>query len=56
MTEDIETENIWINQCNSFPAGQPFGGYKELDIGRGIRFEAVIEHYTQTKTINLALD
>lgn len=54
--EDIEAGTIWINQYNAFPAGQPFGGYKESGIGREIGFEAVTEHYTQTKTINIALD
>ena len=52
---DIEAGTIWVNQYNDFPAGQPFGGYKESGIGREIGFEAVTEHYTQTKTINVAL-
>ncbi|WP_129113642.1 aldehyde dehydrogenase family protein [Halegenticoccus tardaugens] len=52
---DLEAGNIWINQYNDFPAGQPFGGYKQSGIGRETAFEAV-EHYTQTKTINMALD
>ena len=51
---DIEAGNIWINQYNDFPAGQPFGGYKQSGIGRETAFEAV-EHYTQTKTLNLSL-
>jgi len=46
--------NIWINTYNDFPAGQPFGGYKQSGIGREIGQDAV-DHYTQTKTINISL-
>ncbi len=53
--KDIEAGNIWINQYNDFPAGQPFGGYKQSGIARETAFEAV-EHYTQTKTVNLSLN
>ncbi|WP_231187443.1 aldehyde dehydrogenase family protein [Haladaptatus sp. DYF46] len=53
--EDIEAGNIWVNTYNEFPAGQPFGGYKQSGIGRETAFEA-IEHYTQTKTLNIALE
>jgi aldehyde dehydrogenase (NAD+) len=52
---DIEAGNIWINQHNDFPAGQPFGGYKQSGIGRETARET-IEAYTQTKTINYRLD
>jgi len=43
-----------INTYNDFPAGQPFGGYKQSGIGREIGQDAV-DHYTQTKTINISL-
>lgn len=52
---DIEAGNIWVNQYNEFPAGQPFGGYKQSGIGRETGKET-IEAYTQTKTINFRLD
>ncbi|ERH08677.1 MAG: aldehyde dehydrogenase (acceptor) [halophilic archaeon J07HX64] len=51
---DIEAGNIWVNTYNDFPAGQPFGGYKQSGIGRETAQEAV-EHYTQTKTVNFSL-
>jgi aldehyde dehydrogenase (NAD+) len=51
--KDLEAGSIWINQYNDFPAGMPFGGYKQSGIGREIAFEA-IEHYSQTKTISIA--
>lgn len=53
--KDLEAGNIWVNSYNDFPAGQPFGGYKQSGIGRETAFETV-KHYTQTKTVNLALD
>ncbi|AKU09493.1 aldehyde dehydrogenase family protein [Haloferax gibbonsii] len=53
--KDIEAGNIWVNTYNEFPAGQPFGGYKQSGIGRETAYEA-IKHYTQTKTINISLD
>jgi len=53
--KDIEAGNIWINTYNDFPAGQPFGGYKKSGIGRETAQEAV-DHYTQTKTVNVSLD
>jgi aldehyde dehydrogenase (NAD+) len=53
--KDIEAGNIWVNTYNDFPAGQPFGGYKQSGMGRETAQEAV-EHYTQTKTVNIALE
>ncbi len=53
--EDIEAGNIWVNTYNEFPAGQPFGGFKQSGIGRETAAET-LEHYTQTKSINIALD
>lgn len=52
--EDIEAGNIWVNQYNDFPAGQPFGGYKQSGIGREQSMET-LEHYTQTKSIDMNL-
>lgn len=51
---DIEAGTIWVNTYNQFPAGQPFGGYKQSGIGRETAAEA-LEHYTQTKTITIAM-
>jgi aldehyde dehydrogenase (NAD+) len=52
---DIEAGNIWVNHHNAFPAGQPFGGYKQSGIGRETARET-LEAYTQTKTINFNLE
>jgi aldehyde dehydrogenase (NAD+) len=51
---DIEAGNIWVNQHNDFPAGQPFGGYKQSGMGRETARET-LESYTQTKTLNIKL-
>ena len=51
---DIEAGNIWVNQYNDFPAGQPFGGYKQSGIGREQAADT-LDHYSQTKTINMTL-
>lgn len=52
---DIEAGTIWVNTYNDFPAGQPFGGYKQSGIGRETA-KVAIDHYTQTKTVNFALE
>ena len=51
---DIEAGNVWVNQYNTFPAGQPFGGYKQSGMGRETARET-LEAYTRTKTINFDL-
>ena len=53
--KDIEAGTIWVNTYNDFPTGSPFGGYKQSGIGREIGAEAV-EHYTQTKAVNISLE
>jgi len=51
---DLEAGTVWVNQYQDFPAGMPFGGYKQSGIGRETAFET-IEEYTQTKAIDLSL-
>jgi aldehyde dehydrogenase (NAD+) len=52
--KDIEAGNVWVNQYNDFPAGQPFGGVKQSGIGRE-QAKETLEAYTTTKTINISL-
>jgi aldehyde dehydrogenase (NAD+) len=52
--EDLEVGTIWVNQYQDFPAGLPFGGYKQSGIGRETTFETVRE-YTRTKSIDVSL-
>ena len=51
---DIEAGHIWVNQHHDVPSGLPFGGYKQSGIGRELAQETM-EHYQQTKTINIGL-
>lgn len=51
----VRTGRVWVNTYNQFPAGAPFGGYKESGIGRETH-KMILRAYTQTKNviINLA--
>lgn len=51
---DLEAGTIWVNQYNDFPTGMPFGGYKQSGIGRE-RAQETIEHYTQTKSLDISV-
>ncbi len=46
----VRTGRIWVNQYNAFPAGAPFGGYKESGIGRETH-KMILDAYQQTKNI-----
>ncbi len=51
---DIEAGYIWVNSYHDLVPGLPFGGYKQSGMGRELSAET-LDHYRQTKTINLAL-
>ncbi|WP_255149302.1 aldehyde dehydrogenase family protein [Halorarius halobius] len=51
---DIEAGYIWVNSYHDLVPGLPFGGYKQSGIGRELSAET-LDHYRQTKTINLSL-
>jgi aldehyde dehydrogenase (NAD+) len=51
---DIEAGYIWINSYHDIVPGLPFGGYKQSGIGRELGADT-LDHYRQTKTINLSL-
>lgn len=55
VAKSIRTGRIWVNTYNTFPAGAPFGGYKDSGIGRETD-KSILQHYTQAKNIivNLA--
>jgi len=50
VANGIRTGRIWVNTYNQFPAGAPFGGYKESGIGRETH-KAILDAYQQTKNI-----
>ncbi|MFZ3071429.1 MAG: aldehyde dehydrogenase family protein [Anaerolineaceae bacterium] len=54
VAKGIQTGRMWVNTYNSFPAGAPFGGYKESGIGRETH-KVILEHYTQMKNIIINL-
>lgn len=54
VAKEIRTGRVWVNTYNSFPAGAPFGGYKQSGIGRETH-KVILEHYTQMKNIMINL-
>lgn len=55
VSRAIETGRIWINSYNNFPAGAPFGGYKQSGIGRETH-KVILDHYTQMKNLLINLN
>ena len=51
---DIEAGTVWVNQYNDFPAGMPFGGFKQSGNGRETAFETM-QAYTRTKAIDISM-
>lgn len=54
VSRAIRTGRMWVNTYNMFPAGSPFGGYKQSGIGRETHL-AALDHYTQKKNILINL-
>ncbi len=50
----VRTGRVWVNTYNQFPAGAPFGGYKDSGIGRETH-KMILRAYTQTKNILINL-
>ena len=46
----IHAGRVWVNQYHAYPAGAPFGGYKQSGIGRE-NHKMMLEHYRQTKNM-----
>ena len=46
----IHAGRVWVNQYHAYPAGAPFGGYKQAGIGRE-NHKMMLEHYRQTKNM-----
>jgi len=51
----IKAGTVWINTYNETSPAVPFGGFKHSGIGRE-HGEAVMQHYTQTKSVWVSLD
>lgn len=50
ISRAILAGRIWVNQYHSYPAGAPFGGYKQSGIGRE-NHKMMLGHYQQTKNM-----
>lgn len=46
----IQAGRIWVNQYHAYPAGAPFGGYKQSGIGRE-NHKMMLGHYRQSKNM-----
>ncbi|MCG2611434.1 aldehyde dehydrogenase [Flavobacterium sp. SM15] len=46
----IQAGRVWVNQYHAYPAGAPFGGYKQSGIGRE-NHKQMLDHYRQTKNM-----
>lgn len=51
----IKAGRVWVNQYHSYPAGAPFGGYKQSGIGRE-NHKMMLAHYRQTKNMLISYD
>jgi len=46
----IKAGRVWVNNYHAYPAGAPFGGYKQSGIGRE-NHKMMLAHYRQTKNM-----
>ncbi|RZJ80813.1 MAG: aldehyde dehydrogenase [Flavobacterium sp.] len=46
----IQAGRIWVNQYHAYPAGAPFGGYKQSGVGRE-NHKMMLGHYRQSKNM-----
>ncbi|GED99815.1 MULTISPECIES: aldehyde dehydrogenase family protein [Gordonia] len=50
----LQAGSVWVNQYNGFDTALPFGGFKQSGWGRELG-DSAVDHYTQTKSVNIAL-
>ncbi len=46
----IQAGRVWVNHYHNYPAGAPFGGYKQSGVGRE-NHKMMLAHYRQTKNM-----
>ena len=51
----IQAGRVWVNQYHAYPAGAPFGGYKQSGIGRE-NHKMMLGYYRQTKNMLISYD
>ncbi|MDN5873026.1 MAG: aldehyde dehydrogenase family protein [Sinobacteraceae bacterium] len=54
LAAKLRAGTVWINCYNMLDASLPFGGYKQSGWGREMGAQ-VLEHYTETKTVTVAM-
>lgn len=55
IPRQILAGRVWVNQYHSYPAGAPFGGYKQSGVGRE-NHKMMLDHYRQTKNMLISYD
>lgn len=55
VSRGVRTGRMWVNTFSQFPAGAPFGGYKDSGIGRE-NHKMMLDAYSQTKNIMIDLE
>merc|ERR1712113_561865 len=51
----IQAGRVWVNCYHAYPAGAPFGGYKQSGFGRETH-KMMLAHFQQTKNMLISLD
>lgn len=51
----IQAGRVWVNNYHNYPAGAPFGGYKQSGVGRE-NHKMMLDHYRQTKNMLISYD
>ncbi|MDE1191165.1 MAG: aldehyde dehydrogenase [Arachidicoccus sp.] len=46
----VQAGRVWVNNYHAYPAGAPFGGYKQSGVGRE-NHKMMLAHYRQTKNM-----
>jgi phenylacetaldehyde dehydrogenase len=54
VAEALQAGTVWLNTYHIYDAAMPFGGFKQSGWGREMG-HAVLDHYTETKTVCLEL-
>lgn len=50
IPRQVQAGRVWVNQYHAYPAGAPFGGYKQSGIGRE-NHKMMLDHYRNTKNM-----
>jgi aldehyde dehydrogenase len=55
VPRQIQAGRVWINCYHNYPAGAPFGGYKQSGYGRE-NHKSMLAHYQQKKNLLISYD